>query len=144
MPLTLNPDPRKEKVDQVIDHRLTVEEVCRKYGTSLTTGLDEREAAHRLERDGPNQFTPPKSKPWYLLFIRELTGGFALLLWFSGIASFVSYAIEKRIEDVSAMVTVTNSDPMPHTGIHWWRAHLHGGADRMLLLLPTGKQFEGV
>lgn len=89
------------KQNKIIEHQLTIDEVCDKHCTSIDTGLNERDVIHRLERDGPNTFTPPKCTPWYVLFLKELTGGFALLLWFSGIASFISYAIERKIEDVN-------------------------------------------
>ncbi|OTF82492.1 hypothetical protein BLA29_001405 [Euroglyphus maynei] len=49
---------------------------------------------------GLNTFTPPKSRPWYLLFLKEMTSGFALLLWFAGIASFVAFFTEHKNEDV--------------------------------------------
>ncbi|KAH9528520.1 Sodium/potassium-transporting ATPase subunit alpha-1 [Dermatophagoides farinae] len=86
--------------NKITDHLLTIEEVIKKYNTSIIDGLDEREAIERLERYGSNTFTPPKSKPWYLLFIKELTSGFALLLWFAGIASFVSFFTEHKNEDI--------------------------------------------
>ncbi|KAH9416191.1 Sodium/potassium-transporting ATPase subunit alpha-1 [Dermatophagoides pteronyssinus] len=89
----------KNSKNKIIDHLLTVEEVMEKYQTSSVNGLDEREVIQRLERDGLNTFTPPKSKPWYLLFLKEMTSGFALLLWFAGLASFVSFFIEHKKED---------------------------------------------
>lgn len=80
------------------DHLLSIDEVCSKYSTNLDTGLDTVDAIFRLERDGPNTFTPPKEKAWYWLLFKELTSGFALLLWFSGFASFVSYFLQKDIK----------------------------------------------
>lgn len=80
---------------------MTIGQVCAKYGTHMKLGLDEAEAEARLERDGPNCFTPPKEKPWYILFLREITGGFAILLWLAAVGSFVSFGIEHRMQDVS-------------------------------------------
>lgn len=96
----------KKQVSKLVDHRLSVEEVCAKYSTTLDQGLSERAVEERLLIDGPNTFTPPKEKSWVWLLFKELTGGFALLLWFSGIASFVSYFIEKKIEDVSSVTSL--------------------------------------
>ena len=81
---------------------MDVLEVCTHLKTSFDSGINEQEAAMRLARDGPNAFTPPKQTAWWILYIREMTGGFALLLWFASIASFISYGIqkEKDLQDV--------------------------------------------
>ena len=80
---------------------MEVDEVCASLKTNVNTGLSESEAAYRLKRDGLNAFTPPKQTPGYILYFKEMTGGFALLLWFASIASFISYAIEKDMQDAS-------------------------------------------
>ena len=78
-------------------------EVCAKHGTDRKLGLNQEEAESRLQRDGPNSLTPPKEKPWYILFLREISSGFALLLWFAGIASFISFGFDHNPQDVSIM-----------------------------------------
>lgn len=80
---------------------MTIGQVCAKYGTHMKQGLSEAAAEGRLRRDGPNTFTPPKDKPWYILFLKEISGGFALLLWLAAIGSFVSFCIEHKRQDVS-------------------------------------------
>ena len=80
---------------------MEVDEMCALLKTSVDNGISESEAAYRLKRDGPNAFTPPKQTPGYILYIREMTGGFALLLWFASIASFISFAIDKEMQDAS-------------------------------------------
>lgn len=82
-------------------HIESIEEVCDRLGTTVETGLGERDAIKRLERDGLNTFTAPKEKAWYWLLAKEFTSGFALLLWFASIASFVTFALQRRAEDVS-------------------------------------------
>jgi sodium/potassium-transporting ATPase subunit alpha len=86
---------------KITEHLLEIHEVCNKLKTNSETGLTESEAEFRLKRDGPNAFTPPKQTAWWILYLREMTGGFALLLWFASIASFVAYFIEKEPQDVS-------------------------------------------
>lgn len=103
---TAKESEEKKQASKIVDHRLSVEEVYAKYSSSIDLGLTDQLAEQRLLADGPNTFTPPKEKSWIWLLFKELTGGFALLLWFSGIASFVSYFIEKKIEDVSNVVRV--------------------------------------
>ncbi|KAI2804010.1 Sodium/potassium-transporting ATPase subunit alpha-4 [Blomia tropicalis] len=92
-------DPKKKKEERIVEHRMTINEACTKHGTLYKLGLDEMEAEARLKRDGPNTFTPPKEKAWYILFLKEITGGFALLLWLAAIGSFVSFAIDKSQQD---------------------------------------------
>lgn len=94
-------DPKKKKEERIVEHRMTINEACTKHGTLYKLGLDEMEAEARLKRDGPNTFTPPKEKAWYILFLKEITGGFALLLWLAAIGSFVSFAIDKSQQDVN-------------------------------------------
>ena len=86
---------------KITQHLLSLEELSLEFKTDLKHGLTETEASLRLSRDGPNAFTPPKQTPEWLKFTRELTGGFALLLWFASAASFVSYGLEKNEQDVS-------------------------------------------
>ncbi|XP_017492512.1 PREDICTED: sodium/potassium-transporting ATPase subunit alpha-1-like [Rhagoletis zephyria] len=83
----------------IVEHQMTIGQVCAKYGTHMKQGLSEAAAEGRLRRDGPNTFTPPKDKPWYILFLKEISGGFALLLWLAAIGSFVSFCIEHKRQD---------------------------------------------
>jgi sodium/potassium-transporting ATPase subunit alpha len=86
---------------KITEHLMSLTALSEKLKTNLENGLTENEATRRLKRDGPNAFTPPKQTPGWVLYIRELTAGFALLLWFASIASFIAYAIEKVDQDVS-------------------------------------------
>ena len=78
--------------------------MCVKHTVDRRAGLASVEVAARLARDGANCFTPPRETPWYVLFLREMTTGFALLLWFAGLASFVSFAFDRNPQDVSVVV----------------------------------------
>ncbi|CAG2113659.1 unnamed protein product [Medioppia subpectinata] len=79
---------------------MEVREVCAHLKTDVENGLTEKEAAFRLERDGPNAFTPPKQTAWWILYLREMTGGFALLLWFASIASFIAFGLNHEQQDM--------------------------------------------
>lgn len=63
------------------EHLYTLPELEEHFQTNLLTGLSSSEAAHRLERDGPNAFSPPKVTPAWVMLLKELTGGFAALFW---------------------------------------------------------------
>jgi sodium/potassium-transporting ATPase subunit alpha len=59
----------------------------------LYQGLTHAEAARRLERDGPNELSPPPAKPWYVRFFEHMTGFFSLLLWGAAFLCFIAYGI---------------------------------------------------
>lgn len=101
-----NADAKKIKIKSsstvtIVEHNLTIDEVSHKYNTSITDGLDEQEALERLKKYGPNTFTPPKSKRWYLVLAREMFSGFALLLWFAGLASIGTFILDHDPQDVT-------------------------------------------
>ena len=54
-------DDLKKEVD-LDDHKLTLDELHRKYGTDLSRGLSNSRAKEILARDGPNALTPPSDE----------------------------------------------------------------------------------
>ncbi|NXA52154.1 AT1A1 ATPase, partial [Nothocercus julius] len=76
------------------DHKLSLDELHRKYGTDLNRGLTPARAAEILARDGPNALTPPPTTPEWVKFCRQLFGGFSLLLWIGALLCFLAYGIE--------------------------------------------------
>jgi len=60
----------------------------------MVQGLTSQRAREVLERDGPNQLSPPKTIPEWVKFCRQLFGGFSILLWIGAILCFVAYSIQ--------------------------------------------------
>jgi len=85
-------DLKKEMEADV--HKLTVDEVYRRYGTNPDTGLTAAQAKANFERDGPNALTPPPTTPEWVKFLQALFGGFAMLLWLGAILCFIAYSIQ--------------------------------------------------
>ena len=56
-------------------------------------GMTAAKAAEILERDGPNALTPPKQTPEWLKFLKQLFGGFSMLLWIGALLCFLAYGI---------------------------------------------------
>ncbi|XP_054510333.1 sodium/potassium-transporting ATPase subunit alpha-1 [Agelaius tricolor] len=81
------------------DHKLSLDELHRKYGTDLNRGLTSARAAEILARDGPNALTPPPTTPEWVKFCRQLFGGFSLLLWIGAILCFLAYGIQSLMEE---------------------------------------------
>jgi len=86
-------DLSQEKID-IDEQKAEVADVCAKYKTSIETGLTSADAAQRLIENGPNELTPPKETPWYVVLGKEMIGGFATLLWIASIMCFVAYGIQ--------------------------------------------------
>jgi len=54
------------------------------------------------EENGTNVLTEKDALPWYVVFIKEMTGFFSLLLWFGSALCFLGYGIqEDKSEDQS-------------------------------------------
>ncbi|XP_069470205.1 potassium-transporting ATPase alpha chain 2-like [Ambystoma mexicanum] len=76
------------------DHKLGIEELEEKYTTSQFRGLTSARAAEYLARDGPNSLTPPKGTPEIIKFLRQMVGGFSLLLWAGAILCEIAYGVQ--------------------------------------------------
>uniref|UniRef100_A0A8B9PCH4 Cation-transporting P-type ATPase N-terminal domain-containing protein n=1 Tax=Apteryx owenii TaxID=8824 RepID=A0A8B9PCH4_APTOW len=84
------------------EHKMSIEEVCRKYNTDCVQGLTHSKAQEILARDGPNALTPPPTTPEWVKFCRQLFGGFSILLWIGAILCFLAYGIQAGTEDEPA------------------------------------------
>ncbi|XP_062390800.1 sodium/potassium-transporting ATPase subunit alpha-1b isoform X1 [Sardina pilchardus] len=91
-------DELKREVD-MDDHKLTLDELHRKYGTDLSKGLTSSRAAEILARDGPNALTPPPTTPEWVKFCKQMFGGFSMLLWTGAVLCFLAYGIQAATED---------------------------------------------
>ncbi|XP_056398913.1 sodium/potassium-transporting ATPase subunit alpha-3 [Hyla sarda] len=97
--------PGKKEMDDLkkevamTEHKMSVEEVSRKYNTDCVQGLTLSKAAEILARDGPNALTPPPTTPEWIKFCRQLFGGFSILLWIGAILCFLAYGIQAGTED---------------------------------------------
>nr|CAD7570997.1 unnamed protein product [Timema californicum] len=88
----------KEELD--IDfHQISKEELCRRFGTHPNNGLTHAKAKEILLRDGLNTLTPPKVKPEWVKFCKNLFGGFSLLLWAGTFLSLMSYVMLAATSD---------------------------------------------
>jgi len=84
---------------EVEDHKLTQEELFKKYKVNPDTGLTVEQAKANLERDGPNSLTPPPTTPEWVKFLQALFGGFAMLLWLGAGLCFLAYTIQATTEE---------------------------------------------
>merc|ERR1712212_1457626 len=88
-------DVNELKQELEIDvHKITADELLKRFGTNLETGLTTAQAKAGLEEHGPNALTPPPTTPEWIKFCKNLFSGFAMLLWFGAILCFVAYSIQ--------------------------------------------------
>ncbi|XP_022208920.1 sodium/potassium-transporting ATPase subunit alpha [Drosophila obscura] len=79
-------------------HKISLEELLERMHTNPTTGLTKAEAAIRLEVDGPNMLTPAAATPQYVIFLKNMFGGFAILLWAGSALCFIGYLIQAQTQ----------------------------------------------
>lgn len=65
----------------------------------ILQGLTVDKAREVLERDGPNELSPPKTTPEWVKFCKQMFGGFAMLLWLGAILCYIAYSIEAGTEE---------------------------------------------
>merc|ERR1712127_851505 len=75
-------------------HKVGIDELCKRFSTTLDNGLTDAQAAKGLVEHGHNELTPPATTPEWIKFCRCLFSGFALLLWFGAILCFLAYGIQ--------------------------------------------------
>jgi len=90
-------DLKKElEMDQ---HTAPLEEILRRLETDPQKGVTDAIAERNLARDGPNALTPPKTTPEWVKFLKQLFGGFAMLLWIGAVLCFFAYGIRTINEE---------------------------------------------
>ncbi|RWS29887.1 sodium/potassium-transporting ATPase subunit alpha-like protein [Leptotrombidium deliense] len=98
---TKNVSKKKQKMDklkeevEMDEHRITFEELSKRFQTHLDEGLEIELAAQRLKTNGRNRLTPPPRTPEWLRFCQNMFSWFNLILWIGALLCFLSYAAQK-------------------------------------------------
>lgn len=66
--------------DNITWHTLTADDVMNQLNTDTTTGLSERDAAHRLQEHGPNRLSEKPPRSIWLLLLDQFKGFLILVL----------------------------------------------------------------
>lgn len=82
---------KERKIDE---HQMDLKDVAAKYETNTVRGLSQAEASQRLIKYGKNMLTPPKQTPEIVKFLKQLAGGFSLLLWFGATLCLIVYTMD--------------------------------------------------
>lgn len=93
-----NMDELKKELE-MDEHSITVEALTARLQTHPDNGMSESAAKMVLERDGPNALTPIKTVPEWIKFLKQLLGGFQILLWTGAVLCFLAYSIQASTYD---------------------------------------------
>jgi sodium/potassium-transporting ATPase subunit alpha len=79
---------------QMDEHSIPMDQLVVRFQTNLESGLTMSKAAEIMLRDGPNRLTPPKQTPEWIKFMKNMFGGFAMLLWIGAALCFIAYTVD--------------------------------------------------
>lgn len=80
-------------------HIVSLTDLFHRWGTNVDVGLSEEMVQNNQTKYGPNTLTPPTVTPQWVKFVKNLFGGFSLLLWIGALLCFVAYAIQNVEEE---------------------------------------------
>merc|ERR1719183_588312 len=93
---------KTEAIRQWEDHMWDNKKICENLHSSREAGMTNDQAKKSIKEHGKNILTEKDALPWYVVFIKEMTGFFSLLLWFGSALCFLGYGIqEDKAEDQS-------------------------------------------
>ena len=75
------------------DHKINLDELLAVLKTDAKFGLTQTKAQELLEKNGPNKLTPPKEIPEWVKYLKQMTNGFAILLWIGALFSIIAFLI---------------------------------------------------
>uniref|UniRef100_A0A8D2MFH8 Sodium/potassium-transporting ATPase subunit alpha n=1 Tax=Zonotrichia albicollis TaxID=44394 RepID=A0A8D2MFH8_ZONAL len=87
-------DEEEKHKDQKGNKKKKKAEDLKKELDLVSVGLSSARAAEILARDGPNALTPPKATPEIVKFLKQMIGGFSILLWIGAGFSWISFGIQ--------------------------------------------------
>ncbi len=73
------------------DHLIPLDEFLVRYTTKLDYGLDSKTVDDRQQRDGKNILPQKKGENQFVTYLKELFGGFNILMWFASFLCFICW-----------------------------------------------------
>ncbi|XP_068936941.1 potassium-transporting ATPase alpha chain 2 [Petaurus breviceps papuanus] len=102
-------DHQKEELKKELDlddHKLSTKDLEDKYGTNIIRGLTSTKAAEILSKDGPNALSPPKETSEIIKFLKQMVGGFSILLWAGAVLCWIAFGIQFSKDKSASMDNV--------------------------------------
>ncbi len=88
-----NIDELKQEL-QIHEHQIPIEQLYKELRTDPILGLTSAQAKIHFDLEGPNQLTPPKQTPEWVIFVRNVFSYFGILLWAGALLCFLAYFIQ--------------------------------------------------
>lgn len=85
---------KADKIQSMDEHKIPLEELLKRFGTNLETGLSNDAAFRRNQEEGDNKLPEKEKTPGWIRFLREITNWFAILLWVGSILCIVTYIVQ--------------------------------------------------
>ena len=73
------------------EHRISLLQFLRKYQTTIEFGLTEEQVKGKIKQYGLNKLVPPARQSLWIVYLKELFGGFGLVLWIAALLCFLSW-----------------------------------------------------
>lgn len=89
-----NKEQTKEAFGMMDDHRIPLEELRVRYQTDYTKGLSSQKAAQLNAEFGDNKLTEKEREPLWKKFIKEVSNGFAIMLWVGSALCILTYILQ--------------------------------------------------
>jgi sodium/potassium-transporting ATPase subunit alpha len=87
-------DEKAGEIQKMDEHKISMEELCYRFGTNLETGLTTEAALRRNMEEGDNKLPEKEKTPAWIRFLKELANWFAIMLWVGAILCAVTYIVQ--------------------------------------------------
>lgn len=75
------------------DHKIELESLRQRLETDWENGITDEQFEQRKAEYGLNTMTPKEKDHWIIVFLREITNVFALMLWFAAFLCIAAYIL---------------------------------------------------
>ena len=87
-------DEKADDIEKMDEHKISMEELCYRFGTNIETGLTNEAAARRNLEEGDNKLPEKEKTPGWILFLKEITNWFAIMLWVGSVLCIITYVVQ--------------------------------------------------
>lgn len=76
------------------DHRIPLEELKQRYQTDYNNGMTTAKATQLNQEFGDNKLSEKEREPLWKKFIKEVSNGFAIMLWVGSALCILTYVLQ--------------------------------------------------
>lgn len=87
-------DEKARDIQAMDEHRISLEDLCLRFGVNLEVGMTSEAAHQRNIEEGDNKLAEKKGTPAWVRFLKEITNWFAIMLWIGSILCIITYIIQ--------------------------------------------------